>query len=264
MNEPKARNRKRWTAAWAAALFLSLLAAPFASAQEAGSDEEIMNLAAGLVELRDKVESLSTELELKKAEMRDLLQSAAVQKAELETQLKKEELRLRQIEQNIAKEKEEVSSDRDSRESLKPTVLAQVAAIRDYVDVSLPFKRSERVSELNKIEGMLQRDELKPETALAQLWALLEDEFRLTRENGLYRQPILVEGEEMLADVARIGMVLMYFKTNDDEVGKVVRAGDGWVYDIVENSDDRDRILHLFDSLKKRIRVGYFELPNAL
>jgi hypothetical protein len=41
-------------------------------------------------------------------------------------------------------------------------------------------------------------------------------------------------------------------------------ADGGWVFETASDSPDRERIRTLFDSLKKQIRQGYFELPNPL
>ena len=74
---------------------------------------------------------------------------------------------------------------------------------------------------------------------------------------GLTRIP-----NNQLADVAKLGMVLLYFKTFDGQVGKAIQTEQGWEYKIVSEREDRKRILCLFDSMEKHIREGYFELPN--
>ena len=67
----------------------------------------------------------------------------------------------------------------------------------------------------------------------------------------------------MLADIAKLGAVAIYFQTRDGRSGFVARSGDDWQYRVAESSRDRERIASLFDSLKKQISTGYFELPNA-
>jgi hypothetical protein len=147
---------------------------------------------------------------------------------------------------------------------MKPLALDQIAKIKAYITTSLPFKVPERMAELERIEKQLEANNLEPEQSVAQLWSMVEDELRLTRESGLYRQTIVLDGEELIADVARIGMVLMYFQPSDGQVGMVMRNETNWEYRLVTDREDRKRILYLFDSLNKHIREGYFELPNPL
>lgn len=236
-----------------------ILILPLAAADE---DEELLNLAAELAKKRSEVETLSTELELKKSQLRDQLQSLSSQKTELEVQIKKEEMRLSRIDQDLRKHRERVTRKQVSNDVLKPVVLEHVTALKTYVESALPFKLSERISEIDKLGEMLMTDKIEPEKALARLWTLVEAELRLTHENGLYRQNILLNNENQLAHVAKLGMVFLYFKSFDGLVGKAIQTEDGWEYRIVEERDDRKRILYLFDSMEKHIREGYFELPN--
>jgi len=97
------------------------------------------------------------------------------------------------------------------------------------------------------------------------MWAFIEDEIRLSKENGIYQQTIDLNGEQVLADIAKLGTVLMYFQTGDKRVGMASRAADGnWHYIETTQNKEIEQIALLFDSLKKQIRQGYFELPNPL
>ena len=95
------------------------------------------------------------------------------------------------------------------------------------------------------------------------LWSFYEDELRLTRENALYSQIIPLEGDRVLADVAKLGTVALYFQTRDERVGQAVRNGNNWQFIAIEDRADQQQIEVLFDSLQKQIRTGYFELPNG-
>lgn len=230
----------------------------------ADTDDELIDLAKKLVELRSEVEGLSNELDRKKTEFRDNVKTLISQKSELEIQIKNEELKLKQIQQAIAKVNERIKTEKVDKTYLLPLVNEQSQRLKSYIEQALPFKVSERITEIEHIEEQLQRDEIESEKSLAQLWAILEDEFRHSSESGLYRQPIVLDGEEQIADIARLGMVLMYFKTNSDQVGLVSKKDGNWRFQVVTPKENRNQILYLFDSLKKRIREGYYELPNAM
>ena len=101
-------------------------------------------------------------------------------------------------------------------------------------------------------------------TAANRLWAFIEDEFRITKDNAIQRQTIDLDGEKMLADVAKLGTVMLLFRTDDGRFGTVRKDGMSWRFEVADNEDDQKRIATLFDALGKQIRQGFFELPNAL
>ena len=149
--------------------------------------------------------------------------------------------------------------------SEKPAIVkSSIASVRRSIESGLPFKTGERLAALAKIEEQLDQGLSSPEKATARLWAMIEDELRLTRENGLYRQTVKIDGEESLVEVARLGMVAMYFRTNDGRVGKTLRSDNGWTYELIKDEVKEEQVEMLFDAFKKQIRAGYFELPNPL
>jgi hypothetical protein len=57
---------------------------------------------------------------------------------------------------------------------------------------------------------------------------------------------------------------MMYFRTKDLRYGRAVPSAGGWRFELLESATEQERVARLFDSLRKQIRQGYFELPNAL
>jgi hypothetical protein len=220
--------------------------------------------AKRLSTLRGEVESLSSQLSALTTDSRDELRSLARQKADLELELKKEETRVGKLGAAVAQKRRAIEADQGRDAQLEPLFLENLDRVRGYVAASLPFRREERLAELKKLETQLETGLLSPPRALSRLWTFVEDEFRLTRENGLYQQTITVDGQEQLADVVRIGSVMLFFKTRDDEVGHVVTTDGGYEYRLVSEPAAKKQILSLFDSFRKQIRAGYFDLPNAI
>jgi hypothetical protein len=242
-------------------LLLPLLA--WTALAAAPQETELDNLGKALVEKRSKVDALSTELDLRRNEFKERSRALNLQRVDLERQITVLSLDLEETERSLGKARQEVAAKEEAKASLKPLALAQVDRVQALLRRSLPFKTAERVGELDRLKEQLRKDEVKPDLALARLWSAVEDELRLCRETGLYRQSIELGGEPVLADVARLGMVLLYYKTFDEKVGMAVPAAEGrWTYVPIEDPDGRRRILALFDSLKKHVRQGYFEVPN--
>jgi hypothetical protein len=240
-----------------------IASATFVAATPALGDS-VTDLAKRLSALRGEVEALSAELAQKEADMRDELRSLARQKAELDLEVKKEQTRLQKTQVTIQEKKKAIEAEKQASQTLVPVFDKALGQVRAYVDRSLPFRLSERQSELTKIEDQYKAGLLTADRALARLWGFVEDELRLTRETGMYRQTITLDGQDQLADVVRVGTVMLYFKTGDGTVGHAKKRGEQWEFVLVEDPPQKRQIEGLFDSMKKQIRSGYFEVPNAL
>jgi hypothetical protein len=237
---------------------LALLLTPPAGADDAG------DLASQLSTLRGEVEALSNELDLAKEDHKSRMRSLASQKAELEMDIQREELRLKQLKSSQRKQAERVSENEDRKVALRPAVEQAMDLLRAAVERGLPFKREERLAEIDDLGRQLDDGTLSVPVVLSRLWSKVEDELRLARENGLYKQIVVVDGEEMLTDVARVGMVMLFFRTRDGEYGRAVRGPEGWSYEVYSEQEDHEMVAALFEAFKKHIRVGYFELPACL
>jgi hypothetical protein len=242
---------------------IGLLLLPlFAPAQTSG-DDSLEALAEELVRIRGEVESLNAELNRKQEQHRNEMSSLAAQKGELEATLRREQLRVDQLEEDLARNRERAEQAGIAGESLVPVAEDAISSLRGHIESSLPFKPQERLAALEEIKTQLDTGALAPPRAINRLWSFYEDEMRLTRENGLYSQVITLEGEQVLADVARLGTVAMYFKTRDGDYGQAERSGGAWRFTELDDRAGIQRIENLFESLRKQIRTGYFELPNG-
>lgn len=222
------------------------------------------SLAAELARLRAEVETLSSRLQDKKEAFRSQRRLLAMKKANLALSLQRARLRLSQLSR---KKKQLVTLRKKSAASQKalvPIVFAGLKSIRARVRAGLPFRLSERVAVLDKLRARLKGGLLKPKTAASRLWQFVEDELRLSRENGLYRQTIKLQGKTLLVEVARVGMVMLFFKTRDGRFGKAVHKEGKWRFVLLRQERSIAQVATLFDALKKQIRVGFWKLPNTL
>jgi len=235
-----------------------------ASAAAAAVADDTTELGQRLAQLRGEVDTLSANLSREEAEHRDQMRSFARQKADLEAELKREQMRLQKVRHEIDERKSAMAARSVESEKLVPIFDATVESLRVYVRQALPFRASERLAEIDRVVEQRKTGLLTTERALARLWSFVEDEVRLTKESGLHRQTLVVDGSEQLVDVVRIGMVMLFFKTSDGVVGYAAKQGEVWTTRSLTEKEDRKRVLKLFEDFKKQIRVGYFEIPNAL
>ena len=222
------------------------------------------NMAESLIKLRAEVEMLDSQLQDKKEEFKGSMRSLVAQKNSLEATISREDLKIKQIEAELAKVQKQIKEASKNSEGLKPLVLDALAQIEQTIKRSIPFKTSDRLRDVENIRSQLNSDLVTPQKALALTWNIYSDAIRMSRENGLFKQTITLDGEDRLAEVARLGTVMMFFKTPADEVGYVIKDAKGYSYQKELNKESQEQIFALFDAFKKQIRTGYFTLPNAI
>lgn len=232
-----------------------------ATAPAAGAQDESMRLAQSLIALRGEVEQVNAELESLRAEQRTTLQGLAAQKAELSAQLERQQLQVGELESRLSERSAVAEQSAEGHSTLQPALLAAAAQLRAYVAASLPFKTGERLAALGEIEQQLRDGTLAPTRAANRLWTFVEDELRLTRESGLHQQIVTLGDERVLAQVAKLGSMLLFYRTDDGRVGRAARTTAGWRYEPIDDDAGRGRVAALFDALGKQIRQGWFELP---
>jgi hypothetical protein len=240
-------------------LAVAVLSLPYSSHAQSADQ-----LATKLADLRAEVEQLSEQLTKYKVDTRNELQSLARQKSDLRVEVDREQVRVQKLRFSLAERRSAIDETAQEGEDLGPAFETAVGNMRAYISQSLPFRRQDRLSELENIEEQRRTGILSYPRALARLWSFAEDELRMTRENAAFRQTITLDGEELLADVVRVGMVMMFFQTSDGVVGYSHKTATGWTFERADNPDQRRQIRELFDTFRKQIRVGFFWIPNAL
>ena len=226
------------------------------------SDVQLEKFAKDLVQKRTTVDTLSTELEIKKSELQSLKQQTSAQKTDLMRLVKSEETRLSKIQQDIGKLEVELKRQDVPGRQIVQMIMTSLDRLAESIQVGLPFKKDLRLIEVKTIKEMLVNKQLVPEKALSKLWSMLESEFRLTRENGLYRQNIEMGGTVHLADIVKIGMKMMFFKISETQTGVLKKKGTSYEYVLATKKEDIAKLHILFDNFQKKIRTGFFEIPS--
>jgi hypothetical protein len=246
--------------ALAAAGLLWLAAPP----PPAVAEDPTAELAERLIAMRGEVEALNRELELLREESRTTLAGLAAQRAELEASLGRQELALREQRERLEKARAAGAQSGVGAEALLPVLIEALERLAEFVRQALPFRSEDRLQAIADLRQQLEAGLIPPPRAANRLWALVEDELRIARENGIYSQTIPLGGEKVLADVAKLGSVMLFFRTADRRVGRAVPSAEGWRFELLEDAADRERVLALFDALRKQIRQGYFQLPGGM
>ncbi|MBN2496954.1 MAG: DUF3450 family protein [Deltaproteobacteria bacterium] len=215
-----------------------------------------------LAKLRAEVDELESRLDRIRSAARAERLSLETQKGDLEVLLRKEQVRAETLRRMRAKQLAERRKAESWSARLVEPARESAGRLRELVLRSLPFKRQERLDAVDEILAGLEGPRADPALALSRLWQLLEDELKLTAESGLHRQVIQLEGERSLVEVARLGMGVLYFRTEDDRLGWAVPGSGGrYAFEVLRDEKRREALEALFEALRKQIRSGYFELP---
>lgn len=206
--------------------------------------------AERVVALRTEVDQLAHRLESERRRAQDALAALRIERAELERQLRLERVRAETLDRLERERKQGLESlEQSVRERLEPLRRA-VEIARAYVEESLPFRREARLAQLREIEANLAESSPSLGDGLARLWRFVEEEEALTRELGTSQQPVAVDGERQLVDVARVGMALLYFRSVDGRIGWARPTEDGWSFEVVSDpviASDIRALVEAFD-----------------
>jgi len=233
----------------------------FSTSLHAQSDEQIVG---SIMKLRADVESLYTKIDENKENYKAQMKSIALQSADSEAQINRKSTSIKLADLELQKIKVKIASTSTSNIELKPLLNSSFSLLENSIKDGIPFKVQPRLLSLQKIKADLKEGLITQEKALALLWVSYDDNIRLTKEIGLFKQNIKVDGINVLAQVAKIGSVMMYFSTPNNQVGYVVKDSTGYSYKVATAEEDVKNIVALYDALQKNIRTGYFKLPNAL
>lgn len=242
-------------------LSLALIAALSSHLYGAESNEEIVQ---SIMKLRADVESLYTKIDENKENYKAQMKSLAMQSADNKAQINRTETSLKLAHLELEKIKVQIEAASSGNIELKPLLEKGMNLLKGAINASLPFKTKERLDAIDAIKTQLDEGLITQEKALALLWACYDDTLRLSREIGLFKQEIELNGEKLLAKVVKLGTIMMFFQTADERVGYVTKNGDAYTYHLAKDENEQKQVAALFDALNKQIRTGYFTLPNAL
>ncbi len=222
---------------------------------------DVDGLAQALVDLRQAVETLNDQVEEGRRLGADQRRALATQQAELDAERTRARLRVAQLKDSLEREKAALAAATAGQTDLKPTFTEAAGVLKARIQSGLNFKRAERLLAVSDIEAQVAEGLLPAEAALSRLWSVAEDELRLTRDTSLSRETVTLADGEVLADVVRLGLVGLYWRTGDGRVGVLPADKPAAVIQVPEQIQ---QVADLFEAFRKQIRVGAFALPTLL
>ncbi|MCB0421085.1 MAG: DUF3450 family protein [Bdellovibrionales bacterium] len=227
------------------------------------AETNYVDLSAQLAKLRTEVEQLNEDVQEVRRNYSNQLRSYSLQKAELEATVRKEEIKHKQLLEKISRIQGQMKNSDQEHQELRPMVFQYIDKLTQYVDTTIPYKRTERLENLEKLKTELDNNEVRSHQALSRLWSAYEDEFRLTRENQISKEKISVEGEEYLAEVAKLGSTSLFFRLDDGRYGRAIRSDKSWTFSFFQQDNQIRAAKNLFGGLKKQIKSAEYIIPNG-
>lgn len=221
------------------------------------------SLAINYSELSQQTLSLRKEIELQ-AKDNEIEQKSSTaeydvlvqRKTELLAQIQKEKLRQLQL-----KEKLKIFSKKsgaDKSEQIGKEFLDNWASdLTSWVQSSLPFRKETRLKKISEIKSQIGKN---MQNDFGQLWDFTEKEIKLSQSLGFEILKISLQGTDQTAEVARIGMLKMYFRTTSKELGQVHKNNDNWDFVMIQNPDEKNEVNRIIDKFKNNERQNLFNI----
>jgi hypothetical protein len=222
----------------------------------------VQELGKKLIELRAEVEENGRQLQEAQRESSGRLESYIQRRTELETQVQKEHLRNLQLKEKHAFLKSTAIKKPAGDVRDYDQLLSWTADLEDAVRASLPFRRQERLATLNGLRKRIETHLESPVAIAGELWTLTEKELKLTADNEYLITKIDLDGQMQDAEIARIGMVQMMFKTSKGETGFAVRKDAKWTLVKSKSDDVSTAVARALTKFKERNSSGWFEVPG--
>ena len=207
-------------------------------------------LAKKLVALRMEVESLANQVAQAQTAKNDQRRALQQHRSQLEIALSQQHTRQKILNQTQSKLLGTQAATKD--QSLKMVAPAKkiLTALRTHIETSLPYKQTQRLRALVKAEQFLYQTPGKPFEALHLAWQLIEDESALNASFEFNTDVLTIEGERYFVDTARIGMALLYFRTQDGHFGWLKQTTNAYVPEFFTDTAITEQLDLLFENIR--------------
>ena len=221
---------------------------------------QFIQQAEQLAQIRNEISDLLFQIQMEKNSHNGRVQSLEGQISDLELQIRREDAQLTFLFEQEKELKNKISSGKQSGQLT--TVVHNLAQdIKADIQMSLPYHIDERINSVDDVLSKFNKNEIDEQKAATRLWSILEDEERLNRENIIDKAEINLNGKTYYVEIVRLGMMIMYFQSNDGRVGFIEHTNNEWVWKELKDPKSVSDVQKLFLEMKKGIRTGFYQLP---
>lgn len=210
-----------------AAAALAVLIASSARTQDAA---QLSDTVKKTVETHQQTQKKQQEWANEQADLTARLKAARAQVDFFEKKKALEEKEVAALDQGVAELERRMVESVRLNESLIDTLNAVTTRLETFVEGDLPFLLTERRARIAGVKDALARPDYTGAEKLRRVLEALQVEANYGNVAEVYQEKIVVNEEEIHADMVRVGRVSVYWLTPDGErVGEFDRAQNKWV-----------------------------------
>jgi hypothetical protein len=221
------------------------------------------HLAASLSTLRAEVEALADVVAERRRSAHDDVAALERRRRDLEARIAQSTLVQAELRARAEALQTAAAARDDADDVRRAPVLHAFDALLAHVD-RVPFRpvsRRERIVQARRLA-----EAASPEQGAALAWPIVLDEARLLSTSGRARQPITLGSSTastpLLVEVAHVG-ALVFWKAKDGRTGFAALPVTGAASFVeVTEPEGRQRLLLLFEALRRESPEGTFLVPN--
>jgi hypothetical protein len=212
------------------ALAIALAVALPAAAARAQDAATLSETVAKTVETHQQTQKKQEAWADEQAELTARLRAARAQVDFFEKRKAVEQKEVSELEKGIAELQRRTVESVRLNESLIDTLNVVMARLESFVESDLPFLMDERRARIAGVKDALARPDFTGAEKLRRVLEALQVEANYGSLAEVYQEKIIVNDEEVHADMVRIGRVSVYWLTPDGQrVGEYDRAQGKWV-----------------------------------
>ncbi len=212
------------------ALATALAVAAIAPAARSQDAAKLSDTVQKTVETHQQTQKKQQDWATEQADLTARLRSARAQVDFFEQKKALEEKEVAALDKGIAELERRMVESVRLNESLLDTLNAVMGRLEGFVESDLPFLMQERRTRIANVKDALARPDYTGAEKLRRVLEALQVEANYGSVAEVYQEKIMVNDEEVYADMVRIGRVSVYWLTPDGErVGEFDRAQNKWV-----------------------------------
>jgi hypothetical protein len=220
---------RKWTAALLALAPGVLLA--FAAATPLAQDaKQLGETVDKTLEIHRDIQKKQDDWSREESELAIRYRAAKANVEYLQKRKALEEKDVQALDQSIAELERRMVESVRLNDSLEDTLQSVVARLEEFVSGDLPFLMEERKARIEGVKEVIAKPGVTGAEKLRRVLEALQVEANYGSAVEVYQEKIMVGGEEVYADMVRVGRLSVFWRTPDGKrVGEYDRAQHQWV-----------------------------------
>ncbi|WP_444926105.1 DUF3450 domain-containing protein [Microbulbifer sp. TRSA002] len=131
----------------------------------------------------------------------------------------------RQLEKQLANQLEVINDLDESianvtviERQIQPLILRMLDGLEQFIELDAPFKRDERIANLNGVKSTMDRSDVSVAEKFRQVLELYNFEAEYARKIDSYRDTLTIAGQEREVSVLQIGRIALLAQTTDAQI----------------------------------------------